>query len=223
MSHSKRYLAIKAETSKNILTLAEALVILKKHPVKFDAAVEVHIRLGIDTKKGDQNIRASAALPHGTGKTVKVAAFVPPDKEAEARNAGADIVGGDELILDISKTGKADFDVAVATPEMMKQLAPIAKILGQKGLMPNPKTGTVAPDVKRMVEELKKGKVNFKNDDGANLHQVIGRLSFTDAQLEDNYKTLIDAVQKAKPETVKGSLFKGIYLSTTMGPSIRVQ
>jgi large subunit ribosomal protein L1 len=223
MSHSKRFKSIKAEVAKDIVSVAQALATLKKNPVKFDAAVEVHFRLGIDPKKGDQNVRASAVLPHGTGKVVKVAAFVSPDKEAEARSAGADVVGGEELIAEIAKTGKADFDVAVATPDMMKQLAPIAKVLGQKGLMPNPKTGTVAPDVKRMVEELKKGKVNFKNDDGANLHQVIGKLSFTDAQLEENYKTLIDSVQKAKPETVKSSLIRAIYLTTSMGPSIRVQ
>ncbi|MFH1145402.1 MAG: 50S ribosomal protein L1 [bacterium] len=200
----------------------EALVLVKESPVKFDASVEVHFRLGIDPAKGEQVVRGTVVLPHGTGKQLKVAAFVGADKEKEAREAGADLVGGDDLINQIKTTGKTDFDVAVATPDMMKPLAAIAKTLGQKGLMPNPKTGTVTMDVGKTIGELKKGRVNFKNDATANIHQVIGKVSFTNEQLKENFLTLFEAVKKGKPETSKGTYLKKVTICSTMGPGIAV-
>src|SRR3989339_509213 len=168
---SKRFKeAKKAVSITESYSVEEAVKMLKEtSKVKFDASVEAHIKLGIDPKKSDQLVRTSVNLPFGTGKTKKVAAFVTPDKEKDAKAAGADLVGGKELIEQIKKDGKCDFDVAVAMPEMMKDLAVIAKTLGQKGLMPNPKSGTVTPDIKKTVEELSKGKAVFKNDDSGNV------------------------------------------------------
>ncbi len=190
--------------------------------IKFDATVEIHAHLGIDPKKGDQIVRASVVLPHGSGKKVKVAAFVPESYAKEAKAAGADIVGGDELIEQIKKDGKCDFDVAVTVPEMMKNLAGIAKVLGQKGLMPNPKTGTIDTDVKKMVSELKAGKVSFKNDDTGNVHAAIGKVSYSPEQLLANFQAFAEALKKAKPQSMKGAYLLGLYLTSTMGPSVKV-
>ncbi|MBU1203398.1 50S ribosomal protein L1 [Patescibacteria group bacterium] len=204
--------------------IEEAVKLVKEtSQVKFDASVEVHANLGIDPKKGDQIIRNSVVLPHGTGKTVKVAAFVPEDKVKEAKAAGADIAGGQELIEEIKKTSKTDFDIAVTVPEMMPKLAVVAKILGQKGLMPNPKTGTIGPDVTKMVSELKKGKVSYKNDNNANVHLSIGKISFDDAQLVENFNVFFDSLRKSKPQSVKGTYLKSLYLTSSMGPSIKLQ
>jgi len=201
----------------------EAIELSKRmSKAKFDASVEVHFRLGIDTKKGDQQVRSAISLPHGTGKTVRVAAFVSAANESACREAGADLVGGDELIAEIKKTEKTDFDVAVSEPEMMRKLAPIAKILGTRGLMPSPKNETVTPNPAKAVLELKKGKVSFKNDDTGNIHVAIGKVSFDSPKLAENFKTLTEAVKKAKPTKSKGVYIKNIAISTTMGPGIKV-
>ncbi|MCU0679029.1 MAG: 50S ribosomal protein L1 [Planctomycetes bacterium] len=206
-----------------IYPIEEAIDLTKKlSKTKFDASVEVHIRLGIDPRKGEQQVRAAVNLPHGTGKTIKVAAFVSPDKEKEAREAGADLVGGDQLIAEIKKTEKTDFQVAVAEPSMMKNLSQIAKILGTRGLMPSPKNETVTPNPAKAVAELKRGKVSFKNDDTGNIHVAIGKVSFADQQLIENFQTLLTAIKKAKPSSSKGIYIKNISLSSTMGPGIKV-
>lgn len=203
--------------------IEEALELAKKlSKTKFDASVEVHFRLGIDPKKGDQQIRTAVSLPHGTGKTVKVAAFVSPDKEKEVKAAGADIVGGDDLIAEIKKTEKTDFQVAVAEPAMMKNLAQIAKILGTRGLMPSPKNETVTPNPAQAVAELKKGKVSFKNDDTGNVHVVIGKISFDINKLIENFNTILESVKKAKPVKSKGVYIKNISISSSMGPGLKV-
>ncbi len=190
--------------------------------VKFDASVEVHAHLGIDPKKGEQQVRASASLPHGTGKTKKVAAFVSAEKEKEAKDAGADFVYGEEDIKRIKDTGKIEFDVAVTTPDMMSKLAGVAKVLGPKGLMPNPKTETVSPNIKKMIEELKKGKITFKNDDTSNIHQSIGKVSFSETQLKENLTAFLDVLKRAKPATAKGTYLINLIICTTMGPAIRI-
>ncbi len=198
-------------------------LVQKTSTTKFDASIEAHIRLGIDTKKGDQQIRATVVLPHGTGKTKKVAAFVGAKDEKAAKEAGADFVWGEEEIKKIKDTGKIEFDIAVATSEMMPKLAVAAKILGPKGLMPSPKTDTVGPDVKKMVSDLKKGKAAFKNDDTGNVHQIIGRASFSSDQIKENFTAFTDALTKAKPVSLKGVYIKTISLSSSMGPGIKVE
>jgi large subunit ribosomal protein L1 len=201
----------------------EAVKLIKETSgVKFNASVEVHARLGIDPKKGDQQIRSTVVLPHGTGKTKKIAAFVAPEKEKEAKDAGADFVYGEEEIKKIKDTGKIEFEIAVTTPDMMPKLAAVAKVLGPKGLMPNPKTETVGPHIKKMIEELKKGKVTFKNDDTANIHQIIGKASFSEAQLKENLTIFIEALKKAKPSSAKGTYIKNLVVCTTMGPAIKI-
>jgi len=204
-------------------SVEEALEIVKKlTKTKFDASVEVHFRLGINTKKGDQQVRGAVSLPHGTGKTVKVAAFVSPENEKAVKAAGADFVGGEELIAEIKKTEKTDFQVAIAEPALMKNLAVIAKILGTRGLMPSPKNDTVTTNPAKTVEELKKGKISFKNDDTANVHTVIGKVSFETAKLKDNFQTLLDTVKKSKPSASKGAFIKNISVSSSMSPGVKV-
>lgn len=220
---SKRYAAAAAKIVPNkTYSLADALKLVKESPVKFDASVELHIKLGIDPKKSDQSVRGSIQLPHGTGKTKRVIAFVDSNHEAEAKEAGADIIGTKEVIDKIKQTSKIDFDVAVATPDMMRQLAPIARILGQKGLMPNPKTETVSPDVKKMIMAVKAGKVNFKNDATCNIHVAVGKVSFTETQLSENITASLEAIRRAKPATAKGTYMKSISLAQTMGPGIAI-
>ncbi len=205
-------------------TLKEAIDLVKStSKTKFDASVEVHIRLGIDQKKSDQQIRGAVSLPHGTGKTVKVAAFVKEDKIDAAKKAGADIVGGEELIAEIKKNEKTDFAVAVAEPLMMPKLAQIAKILGTRGLMPSPKNETVTPNPAKTVEELKKGKVSFKNDSTGNLHIVIGKVSFDKDKLIENYNVFLDTIKKLKPKSIKGLFIKNITICSSMGSGIKVQ
>lgn len=221
---SKRLKAAKAKIeSTKVYSIEEAIKLVKEtSAVKFDASVEVHAKLGIDPKKGEQIVRASVVLPNGTGKSVRVAAFVPDNRAKEAKDAGADLVGGDELIAEIKKTSKTDFDIAVTVPEMMPKLAAVAKVLGQKGLMPNPKTGTISPDLAKMVGELKKGKVSYKNDITANIHLSIGKVSFEEPKLVENFKTFLDSLKKAKPPTVKGTYIRSLFVSSSMGPSIKV-
>jgi len=203
--------------------ISEAITIVKKlSKTKFDPSVEIHVRLGINPKKGDQLVRGAVSLPNGTGKTVRVAAFVSPDSESACKEAGAELVGGDELIAEIKKTGKTEFEVAIAEPLMMRNLAVIAKILGTRGLMPSPKNDTVTPNPAKAIEELKKGKVSFKNDDTSNLHAVIGKLSFDDKKLVENYQAFLDAVRKIKPAAAKGTYIKGISICASMSPSVKV-
>jgi large subunit ribosomal protein L1 len=203
--------------------IEEALEIVKKlTKTKFDASVEAHFRLGINTKKGDQQVRGAVSLPHGTGKTIKVAAFVSSENEKAVKAAGADFVGGEELIAEIKKTEKTDFQVAIAEPALMKNLAVIAKILGTRGLMPSPKNDTVTTNPAKTVEELKKGKISFKNDDTANVHTVIGKVSFDTKKLVENYQILIDTVRKAKPASSKGTFIKNVSISSSMSPGVKV-
>lgn len=205
-------------------SIEEAIELAKKlSKTKFDASVEIHFNLGIDPKKGDQQIRAAVSLPHGTGKTIKIAAFVTPAKEKEVKAAGADYVGGEDLINEIKKTEKTDFQVAVAEPALMKDLSKIAKILGTRGLMPSPKNETITPNPAKAVEELKKGKISFKNDDTGNLHTVIGKISFDTNKLAENFAVLLDAIKKAKPSGSKGIYIKNVSLSSSMGPGIKVE
>lgn len=215
----------KAEIDQNkVYNIDDALTLIKKtSTVKFDASVEVHARLGIDPKKGDQQVRSTVVLPHGTGKTRTVAAFVGNNDEKAAKEAGADFVYSEEDIKKIKDTGKIEFDIAVATPEMMPKLAIAAKVLGPKGLMPNPKTGTVDVNIKKIIEELKKGKAAFKNDDGSNVHIAIGKISFDDAKLKENYEAFLEALKKAKPNSAKGTYIKSIFLTSSMGPSIKIE
>jgi len=210
--------------AKRIYPLADAITLVKKtSTTKFDASVEVHVRLGIDTKKSEQQIRSTVVLPNGLGQSKRIAAFVGANDEKIAKEAGADLILGEDAIKKIKDTGKIDFDVAVATPEMMPKLAVAAKVLGPKGLMPNPKTDTVGPDIKKIIEELKKGKAAFKNDDGGNIHQIIGRVSFPEEKLIGNFQALIEAIKKVKPNSAKGIFLKNIYVCSSMGPSIKVQ
>ncbi|OGH84731.1 MAG: 50S ribosomal protein L1 [Candidatus Magasanikbacteria bacterium RIFOXYA2_FULL_44_8] len=221
---SKRMTASAAKLEKNkVYTLDEAIKLVKETAgVKFDASVEIHAKLGIDPKKGEQQIRATVVLPHGTGKSKKIAAFVTSEKEKDAKEAGADLVYGEEDIKKIKDTGKIDFEIAVTTPDMMPKLAAIAKILGPKGLMPNPKTETVGPNIKKIIEELKKGKITFKNDDTSNVHQMVGKVSFSEAQLKDNLVAFLDALKKAKPNSAKGTYIQNLVLCSTMGPAIKI-
>lgn len=209
----------KVDRSKSY-SLEEALKILKENKsAKFDESVELHIKLGIDPKKGEQQMRGAVVLPHGTGKSKKIA-VITDTKQKEAKEAGADIVGGEEMIEKMKK--KINFDVLVATPEMMPKLAPIGKILGPKGLMPNPKTETVTQKIKETVEALKKGKAAYRSDDGGNAHIMVGKLSFPAEKLSENVKAVIDDLNKNRPESVKGKLFRSITLCSTMSPGIKV-
>lgn len=221
---SKRMRDLRQKVDGNkIYTWDEAIKLVKETSgVKFDAGIEVHARLGIDPKKGDQQIRATVVLPHGTGKSKKIAAFVSADKEKDAKEAGADLIYGEEDIKKIKDTEKIEFEVAVTTPDMMPKLAVIAKILGPKGLMPNPKTDTVGPNVKKMIEELKRGKLTFKNDDTANIHQLVARVSFSEDKIKENLTAFIEALRKAKPGTAKGTYIKNLVICSTMGPAIHI-
>ncbi len=223
--HSKRFSELKSKINKEqAYPIEEAVKLAKKTATtKFDASIEVAVRTDIDPKKSEQQIRSTVLLPHGTGKKIKIAVIAPPDKQKEAKAAGADIVGGEELIDKIAKTKKTDFDILITVPEMMKNLAKIARILGPKGLMPNPKNETVTPNIKKTVEELSKGKVSFKNDDTGNIHLSIGKASYDDQKLIENYQAFIDALKKNKPAGVKGIFIKNITISSSMGPGIKVQ
>ncbi|KKT32764.1 MAG: 50S ribosomal protein L1 [Candidatus Moranbacteria bacterium GW2011_GWF2_44_10] len=204
------------------LSITDAIAEVKKSAVaKFDESVEAHVRLAIDPKKSDQQVRGVAELPPGTGKKKKIAVFTTTQKK-EAEEAGADLVGGEELIDKVKSSGKIDADIAVATPEMMPKLATIAKILGPKGLMPNPKNKTVTPKVKEIIEALKKGRADFKNDDSGNIHQVIGKKSFENVKLEENFKVFLEALRKSKPEGVKGKFIKSVSICSTMGKSVKI-
>ncbi|QPP07027.1 50S ribosomal protein L1 [Streptomyces bathyalis] len=188
---------------------------------KFDATVEVALRLGVDPRKADQMVRGTVNLPHGTGKTARVLVFATGDRAAAAEAAGADIVGGDELIEEVAG-GRLDFDAVVATPDLMGKVGRLGRVLGPRGLMPNPKTGTVTPDVTKAVNDIKGGKIEFRVDKHANLHFIIGKASFDETQLVENYAAAIDEVQRLKPSAAKGRYVKKTSITTTMGPGIPV-
>ncbi len=207
-----------------VYAIDEALTLCKKAATaKYDEAIELHIKLGIDPGKSDQQVRGTVTLPHGIGKSKRVAAFVEQEKEAEAKAAGADIVGSEELIAEIAQKGNIDFDVAVATPTMMPKIAKLARLLGPRGLMPNPKTDTVGPNVQKMIEEQKAGKQSFKNDNSGNIHQVFGRASFEESKLKENLELLLDVIRKLKPASAKGIYIKSATISSTIGPGIKIE
>jgi large subunit ribosomal protein L1 len=204
--------------------IAEAIKIAKENShEKFDASVDVHFNLGIDTSKGEQQVRSTVVLPHGVGKTVRIVAFVEPIKETEAKAAGADFIGNDEFIDKIKKTEKTDFDLAIAEPSAMKKLGMIAKILGTRGLMPSPKNDTVTTDPIKAISEFKKGKLSFKNDDTGNLHITIGRKSFDNAKLTENFNALFEIIKKSKPQSSKGIFIKSVTVATSMGVGVKIQ
>jgi len=205
-----------------LYTLAEAVDLAKKTSVtKFDSSVEVHMNLGIDPTQADQQLRKTVSLPHGTGKTLRVVVFCGDEKVKEAQDAGAVEAGNEELVAKVAG-GWMEFDKVVATPDVMKSLGKIAKTLGQKGLMPNPKSGTVTTDVAKVVKDLQGGMVEFRNDKQGNLHNIVGKVSFSEAQLEENLKTYLKAIRESKPSGVKGTFVKSITLTTSMGPSVKL-
>lgn len=201
----------------------EAVSLVKKTAIaKFDETVEAHIRLGVDGRHADQQVRGAVVLPHGTGKTVRVLVFAKGDKVAEAEAAGADFVGGEELIPRIQNEGWFEFDVVVATPDMMGVVGRLGRVLGPKGLMPNPKAGTVTMDVAKAVNDIKAGKIEYRLDKANIIHCPVGKVSFTEEQLAENFNTLMDAIIKAKPSSAKGTYMKSVTVATTMGPGIKV-
>jgi large subunit ribosomal protein L1 len=223
MKHSKGYrkAAERLEEGKIYSPLEAANLARETSSTKFDGTVEVAMRLGVDPRKADQMVRGTVSLPHGTGKTARVIVFATGDKAEEARAAGADQVGSDDLIQQIQE-GYLDFDAAIATPDQMAKVGRIARILGPRGLMPNPKTGTVTPDVAKAVADIKGGKISFRVDKQANLHLVIGKASFATEQLVENYAAALDEVLRAKPSSAKGRYLRKVTFSTTMGPGIPV-
>ena len=224
MKHGKKYIeAAKLVEKTKLYESSEAIALVKKSAsAKFDETVEAHIRTGCDSRHADQQIRGAVVLPNGTGKTVKVLVFAKGTKLDEAQAAGADYVGGDELVPKIQNEGWLDFDVVVATPDMMGVVGRLGKVLGPKGLMPNPKAGTVTMDVTKAINDIKAGKIEYRLDKANIIHVPLGKASFSQEQLEQNYGALMDAIAKAKPSTVKGQYLKSITLATTMGPGVKV-
>ena len=224
MKRGKKYLeAAKSIDRATLYDPAEAIGLAKKAAVaKFDETIEVHIRAGCDGRHADQQIRGAVVLPHGTGKAVKVLVFAKGTKLDEAQAAGADFVGGEELIPKIQNEGWLDFDVVVATPDMMGVVGRLGRVLGPKGLMPNPKAGTVTMDVTKAVNDIKAGKIEYRLDKANIIHVPIGKASFSEEQLADNFQTLIDAVNKAKPATLKGQYMKSVSVAPTMGPGVKI-
>lgn len=224
MKRGKRY----QEAAKNIdrtvqYDVAEAIALAKKSAVaKFDETIEVHIRTGCDGRHAEQQIRGAVVLPHGTGKTVRVLVFAKGAKLDEAQAAGADFVGGEELIPKIQNEGWFDFDVVVATPDMMGVVGRLGRVLGPRGLMPNPKAGTVTMDVTKAIEDIKAGKVEYRLDKANIIHVAVGKASFSEEQLTDNVNAIMDAIRKAKPASAKGQYFRSVTLASTMGPGVKL-
>ena len=224
MKHGKKYVeAAKAVDRANLYDPEEAVALVKKLAVaKFDETIEVHIRTGCDGRHADQQIRGAVVLPHGTGKSVRVLVFAKGAKADEAEAAGADFVGAEELIPRIQNEGWLDFDVVVATPDMMGVVGRLGRILGPKGLMPNPKSGTVTMDVTKAIADIKAGKVEYRLDKTNIIHVPIGKASFTEEQLADNFQTLIGAINKARPSAVKGQFLRSVTMAPTMGPGVKI-
>ena len=224
MKHGKRY----AESAKEIdrtkvYDLDEAIALVKKNATaKFDETIEAHVRTGCDGRHADQQIRGAVVLPHGTGKTVRVLVFAKNQKLDEAKEAGADFVGGDELIPKIQNEGWLDFDVVVATPDMMGIVGRLGRVLGPKGLMPNPKAGTVTMDVAKAIKDIKAGKIEYRLDKSNIIHVPIGKASFSEEQLSDNFQTLMEAIVKARPAALKGTFLKSVVIAPTMGPGVKL-
>ena len=224
MKRGKKYQeAVKSFDKAAQYDVAEAISLVKKNATaKFDETIELHIRTGCDGRHAEQQIRGAVVLPHGTGKSVKVLVFAKGTKVDEAQAAGADYVGGEELIPKIQNEGWLDFDVVVATPDMMGVVGRLGRVLGPKGLMPNPKAGTVTMDVTKAVKEIKAGKIEYRLDKTNIIHVPIGKASFTEEQLSDNFQTLIGAIVKARPSTLKGQYLKSVVIAPTMGPGVKI-
>ncbi len=222
-THSKRYKeSIKQVQQDKLYQLREAIVILKSLPKpKFNGSVDLHFNLSVDTKKSDQMIRGTVVLPHGTGKKVRIAVFCKGEHERLARESQADYIGGTDLIDKVS-AGFLDFDCAVATPEMMKDLSKLGKVLGPRGLMPSPKTGTVTNDISKAIEDVRKGKVEFRADKQGGMHLSVGKISFTEDELNDNASKVIEAVNEARPASVKGKFLKSLSITSSMNPGLRL-
>lgn len=224
MKKSKKYIdASKLYDKTAVYEFEEAVALVKKMATaKFDETIEAHLRLGVDGRHADQQVRGAVVLPHGTGKTVKVLVFAKGAKVDEALAAGADYAGGEELVPKIQKDGWLDFDVVVATPDMMGVVGRLGRVLGPKGLMPNPKAGTVTMDVTKAIADIKAGKIEYRLDKTNIVHVTVGKVSFTEEMLADNFKAIMDAIVKAKPSALKGQYIKNITLTSTMGPGVKV-
>ena len=224
MKRGKRYQeSAKLVDASKVYEAKEALDVIEKMPkTKFDQTVELHVKLGVDSKHADQQVRGTVVLPNGTGKTQKVLVFAKGDKAKEAEEAGADFVGAEELVPKIEKENWFDYDVIVATPDMMGVIGRLGKVLGPKGLMPNPKSGTVTMDVKKAISEIKSGKVEYRLDKTNIIHLGFGKVSFGAEKLAENYTTIMDAIIKAKPAAAKGQYVKSVSISTTMGPGLYI-
>ncbi len=224
MKKGKRYVeAAKLVDKTQVYDIPEAVALVKKAAsAKFDETIEAHLRMGVDGRHADQQIRGAVVLPHGTGKEVKVLVFAKGDKVDEAQAAGADYVGGEELIPKIQNDGWLDFDVVVATPDMMGVVGRLGRVLGPKGLMPNPKAGTVTPDVTKAIADIKAGKIEYRLDKNNIIHVPVGKASFTEEQLADNFQALIDEINKVKPAAAKGQYLRSVTLSSTMGPGVKL-
>lgn len=222
--HGKKYRAAaeKLDRTQKYAVLEAVKLAKSGSYAKFDETVDLDVRLGVDPRNADQQVRGTVNLPHGTGKTVRVAVFAKGQAALDAEAAGADAVGAEDLVARI-QGGWLDFDAAVATPDMMREVSKVGKVLGPRGLMPNPKTGTVTPNVSQVIKELKAGKVEYRLDKGANVHCSVGKKSFSDEQLAENVQALIDALQKAKPASAKGVYMKSVSVSTTMSPGIGIR
>ena len=224
MKRAKRYADVAKKVDRgNLYDTAEAIALVKETAVaKFDETIEAHLRTGCDGRHADQQIRGAVVLPHGTGKKVRILVFAKDAKADEAKAAGADYVGADDLIPKIQNEGWFEFDVVVATPDMMGVVGRLGRVLGPKGLMPNPKAGTVTMDVTKAIEDIKAGKIEYRLDKTNIIHVPIGKASFSEEQLKDNFQTLVDAVMKAKPAAVKGQFLKSVALTSTMGPGVKI-
>jgi large subunit ribosomal protein L1 len=222
-AHGKRYReAAKGVEHEREYLPAQAVKVLKSFPdAKFDETVEVAFRLGLDARKQDQSLRGTVSLPHGTGKSIRVAVFAQGEKAREAKEAGADVVGGEELVEEVMK-GTIDFDAAIATPDMMAAVGKAGRVLGPRGLMPNPKTGTVTQDISKAVADIKGGRIEYRTDKTGNVHAIIGKKSFEERALLENYLAVVDEVLKARPASAKGRYIMSLSLSSTMGPSVRI-
>ena len=224
MKHGKKYVdGAKLIERSRLYDTQEALdLCVKTGTAKFDETVEVHVKLGVDGRHADQQVRGAIVLPHGTGKTVRVLAICKPEKEDEARAAGAEFVGGNDMIQKIQSEGWMDFDVLITTPDMMGMVGRLGKILGPRGLMPNPKAGTVAPDIARAITEAKAGKIEYRRDKTNIIHCPIGKISFGTEKLTENFNTLLEAINKAKPAAAKGQYIRSCVVAATMGPGVKI-